>query len=456
MTVTTHDLSVSADSEVRLTLTVAGSSVQETYDKIVTDLRRSARIKGFRPGKVPRELLIRKFGAALLGQVAEEVIKDSLDQVIGEVEQKPLPFAAPQVHSDQELAPGDDFTFTVTYDTYPEIELGAYQSLALERSEVTIEDSDLERELSRLQDQNAVVEDKQADASGAVVVARGDVVTVNHVEQDADGQPVAGSERRDFVFEVGTDYNIYQMDDELVGMARGAEKVITKSFPEDYQYPDLANRTVVLKVTVTAVKEKQLPDLDDELAQDISDRFQTLDDLKADLRARLQSDADRRVRAQLVNQLMDRVVGASRVPLPKTMVAADMEGEWRNVVARSGGNEEQIEAALAARGESKEQLLEQRRPHLEQRARFMLVQDRLAQVESIEVTDDDLETYLAQQAEARGADPAELRQQYERDNLLGYVRSELRNEKLYDHLIAQSTVKPGAKTTFVDLIRGNQ
>ena len=288
------------------------------------------------------------------------------------------------------------------------------------------------------------------------MVAQGDVVTVNHVEHDDAGQPVPGSERRDFVFEVGTEYNVYRMDEELVGMARGADKVITKSYPADYQYSDLAGRTVTLKVTVTAVKERQLPDLDDELAQDVSDRFETLADLKADLRRRLQDDADRRVRERLIGQLMDKVVETSQVPLPKSMIAADLEGEWRSLVARSGSDAQRFEAALAERGTSREALLEQSRPHLERRARYTLVRDKLAEAEGIEISDDDLERHLAQQAEARGVTAEELRAQFERQNLLAYIRDELRNERLYDHLIAASAVFPGAETSYVDLIGANQ
>ena len=456
MNVTTRELSVSDDSEVRLTLTVAGDSVRETYDSIIADLRRNARLKGFRRGKAPREVLVRKFGPALLAQATEQVIRESLEQAIGEIEHKPLPFAAPALDSEPQLVLGEDLTYTVTYDTFPQVELGPYRDLPLQRPRVSIADADLERELGRLQEQNAVVIDKQADDSGQVVVAQGDVVTVNYVEQDAAGEPVPGSERRDFVFEVGTEYNIYQMDEELVGMARGADKVIAKSYPPDYQYSELAGRAVTLKVTVTSVKEKQLPDLDDELAQDISDRFETLDDLKADLRSRLQDDADRRVRARLIGELMDKVVESSQVPLPKSMVAAEMEAEWRNLVARAGVDAKRFEAALAERGDTRDQLMEQSRPLVERRARYMLVRDRLAQAEGIEISDEDLDRHLAQQAEARGVDAEELRAQYERQNALDYVRSELRHEKLYDHLIAASAVSPGAETSYVDLIGANQ
>ena len=149
MNVTTRELSVSDDSEVRLTLTVAGDSVRETYDGIIADLRRKARLKGFRRGKAPRDVLVRKFGPALLAQTTEQVIKESLEQAVGEIEHKPLPFAPPALDSVPHLVLEEDLTFTVTYDTFPQVELGPYRDLPLERSRVSIADADLERELGR-------------------------------------------------------------------------------------------------------------------------------------------------------------------------------------------------------------------------------------------------------------------------------------------------------------------
>ena len=459
MTVTNQELSVSADSEVRLTLTVDGSSVQECYDQSIRELRRDAQIRGFRRGKVPRDVLVRKFGDALNRQVTEQVINETVSQVVQEVEQKPLPYFPPRTDSEPQIVVGEDFTFTVVYDTWPDVQLGDYRGLAVDKPQVTIEDADLEQELSRLQEQNAVVIDKQADGDAPVLVASGDVVTVNYVELDDAGAPVAATERRDFVFEVGTHYNLYHMDDELVGMERGADKEITKSFPDDFEHAELTGRTVTLRVTVTSVKEKQLPDLDDELAQDISERFETLDDLKKDLRERLQANADSHIRNRMIEQIMDKVVASSEVPLPKSMVAADMQRAWASYAARSGQSPEQLAAAIEAAGQSVEQAVEDLRPTVERRVRHSLVQEALADQEKIEVHDEDLDARLQEMAGQRGEDAGELRKRYESQNMLDYLRRELRNEKLFDTLIAVSEVRPGAAasyTGYMDSVQANQ
>ena len=459
MTVTNQELSVSDDSEVRLTLTVAGSSVQECYDKSLRELRREAQIRGFRRGKVPRDVLVRKFGDALARQVTEQVINETVSDVIERVEQKPLPYLPPRADSERQIVLGEDYTFTVVYDTWPDVKLGDYRGLKLEKPEVAVEDADLERELGNLREQNAVVIDKKAQGDAPVAVAQGDVVTVNYVELDDAGAPNSATERRDFVFEVGTHYNLYHMDDELIGMQRGADKEFSKSFPDDWEHTELAGRTVTLRVTVTSVKEKQLPDLDDELAQDISERFETLDDLKNDLRERLRSNADAHIRNGLIAQIMDRVVESSEVPLPKSMVAADMQRAWSGFAARSGQTPEQLAAAIEAGGGSVEQTIEDLRPTVERGVRHSLVQEALADEEKIEVSDADVDARLAELAGQRGEDVQELRARYERQNMLDYLRRDLRNGKLHDRLIAACDITVGARTGYagyMDSVQANQ
>ncbi|MDE0024052.1 MAG: trigger factor [Spirochaetaceae bacterium] len=459
MTVTNQELSVSDDSEVRLTLTVAGSSVQECYDKSLRELRRGAQIRGFRRGKVPRDVLVRKFGDALARQVTEQVINETVSEVIATVEQKPLPYLPPRADSERQIVLGEDFTFTVVYDTWPDVKLGDYRGLKLAKPEVAVEDADLERELGNLREQNAVVIEKSTEGDAPVAVEQGDVITVNYVELDDAGAPNSATERRDFVFEVGTHYNLYHMDDELIGMQRGADKEFSKSFPDDWEHRELAGRTVTLRVTVTSVKEKQLPDLDDELAQDISERFETLDDLKNDLRERLRSNADAQIRTGLIEQIMDRVVESSEVPLPKSMVAADMQSAWSGFAARRGQTPQQLAAAIEAGGGSVEAAIEDMRPTVEHRVRRSLVQEALADREKIEVDDDDLDARLNEMAEQRGEDAAQLRTRYESQNMLAYLRRELRDEQLFDRLIAACDITPGARTSYtgyMDSVQANQ
>ena len=182
---------------------------------------------------------------------------------------------------------------------------------------------------------------------------------------------------------------------------------------------------------MTSVKEKQLPDLDDELAQDISERFETLDDLKNDLRERLRSNADAHIRNGLIEQIMDRVVESSEVPLPKSMVAADMQRAWSGFAARTGQTADQLAAAIEADGGSVEQKRSKscvRRWSAGCAIRWS--RRRWPTEEKIEVSDEDVDARLATSWPGRAAKTSkELRARYERQNMLDYLRRELREQR---------------------------
>jgi trigger factor len=173
----------------------------------------------------------------------------------------------------------NEFTFSLVYDIYPEITLGEYKDLEVEVPAVTVGKKEITAELEKIQEQNAMVMDK---ADG--VVAKDDVITINTVEIDEEGEEVEGTGRQDFVFTVGTGQNIYKMDEDLIGFKKDETKTITKEYAEDSEATQFAGKTLKIKVTVTAVKEKKLPEINDELAQDVNDDFETLADLEKDIK----------------------------------------------------------------------------------------------------------------------------------------------------------------------------
>ena len=188
----------------------------------------------------------------------------------------------PTVDAADKLELGKEFSYKVTFDTFPKIELPEYKGLEYEELEVEVGEEDVERELKGLQEQNSVVVDKKDP-----VAAKGDIVNVDYVELEEGGEEKTATRRQSFVFEVGSGYNLYRFDEEIVGMKAGEEKTIAKEYPADFEVKELAGRKLSLKVKLNTVKEKQLPEINDELAQDISDKYKSLDDLKKDIREKL-------------------------------------------------------------------------------------------------------------------------------------------------------------------------
>ena len=443
-----QDEQLQENAEVRLSVTVAASEVQRVYDATVAEHCRTVRIKGFRKGKVPRDVLIRKAGDALLAEAAERIIGEAAQEALEAAEHPPIRSSRPRVEAAEPLAIGSAFRFDLLYDTKPEVSLGRYQRVGVTRHRFRIDDTDLERELDTIREQNAVVVEKQSD-----VVESGDVVEIDYVEVDG-GHPVASTRREGFVFEVGTGYNLHRIDDDLVGMRVDEERDIEKTYPDDFEEESLAGRSLVLRVRVRRLREKQLPELDDELAQDVSERFETLEGLKADIRERMTQNGDRIVRERLISAIITAVEESSVVPLPRSLVDAGLAADWSSMVSRYGGGERRVTLALQRSGTDRDALIEQWRPAAERRARLMLITDRLAEVEEIAVGDDEVEQELARRAQARSTQVEELREAYERNDLMPSLRADLRNEKLYDRLIELAAIKGGDELSYVDLVSG--
>lgn len=438
-------------SSVELTVTVPKDEAQKEYDDLIAKYTKTLTVKGFRRGKVPASILIQKFGDTLLSEASANLMENSLKEVLEEIEKKPLPYAIPEVKGEANLELGKDFTYTVIYDTYPEIELGPYKELEVEEPQVSVGKEDEDRELAAIRDQNAVVVPKESG-----VVEKDDIVTVDYVELDDQGAERNGTRRQDFVFTVGSGYNLYKFDDDILGMKANEERKITKEFGEDFEYEELRGKKVDLKVKATAIKRKQLPELDDELAQDISDKYKTLDDLKKDVRKRLDDDLAYRLRQLKLDALLDSIAAASKIDLPKTMVDAELALSWDNFVSQSRIGERRLLELLEAEGRSRLKLLEEWTPGAEKRIKTRLIIHKIADTENLEATAEEVEKEIARQAELRGATVEETRSQFEQNDTLDYLKHDVTDRKVYDFLIASAKVKTGAKMSYLDVVAKKQ
>lgn len=439
------------NSSVRLTVTVPQEEVKKEYDELVAGYANDVQIKGFRKGKVTKNVLERKFWDSFKVETAQKVVDTALREVFEEIEEKPLPYAQPELEGDLDLEPEEPLTFSVKYDVFPEIEVGETSGLTIEEPQVSIKKEDEERELKQLQEQNSVVMEKDEGS-----VEKENIVTVDYVELDGSDTEVEETKREDFVFTVGSGYNLYKIDEDVVGMKAGEEKVIEKEYPEDFEYEELRGQKKRLKVTVKVVKERQLPEIDDDLAQDISEKYETLDDLKKDIRQRLQKSADSRIREQKVNNLMEQIEESSKVAVPESMVYAELAGMWQNFVQQYGGNEEQVQQLLQLQGKSKADILEEWREGAEKQLRRRLIVQKLIDENEIEVSDDEAEADLKERAEESGANAEEALEYYKSNNMMEYIKHDIAERKLFDKLFEENTVKKGKKQGFLDLMQGNQ
>lgn len=451
--VVTKNIEKLEHSAVRLTVTVGKDDVRAAYDALLKDYAKNVRIDGFRKGKVPANILERKFGPQLkldaMGRVMDEAVEKALD---GEA-LVPLSYAQPSLDGQPAFELDAEFSFSVTYDVFPEVVPGDIEGMELELPQVTIAKADEERELDEIRDRNAIVMDKDDKAAAK----KGDIATVDYAELDESGEPVKGTERQDFVFELGSGHNLYKFDDDVIGMKKDAEKTIEKAFPADFEYSELAGQTKKLRVKLTKLKEKKLPELDDELAQDVSEKFKTLDDLKADIRAKLEKRLEDRLKSLREKGVVDALVEKSTVDLPASMVAAELEMRLRNLMQRMGiDSEERLAQIVSMSGRSVDQLREEWRPEAEKAIKTRLVLDKLTEEGKYSASDEDVAAEYAKMAADSNLSVEEVKAEYERRGMVEYLVDRIKEDRLIADLEKKMKAKKGKKIAFVDLFKENE
>ena len=442
-------------SSVKLSVTVPSAESKKEYEAMLKEYSKSVRIDGFRAGHVPASVLERKFGDSLrldaMGRVLEKAVEEALKDA--DPKEQPLAYSTPSLDGEPEFSVDKDFSFAVKYDVFPTIEVGDWKGIEVKKPVCEIGGEDEARELEDIRQRNAIVAERDAGAKAA----KGDIVTVNFREIGADGQSVAGTEREDFTFEIGTGYNVYKIDDEMVGMKRDEEKTIEKSYPADFDYNELAGKTVKLAVKVTKIKEKKLPALDDELAQDVSEKYKTLADLKTDLRAQLEKRLADKLKQLEEKALVEGLLARSKVELPESMVAAELAMRLENLKRQMGiDNEEKLERLLSYSGKTKAALIEEWKPSAEKAITTRLAIEKLVEEGKYECSEADLEAEFARQASEASLSVDEVKAEYEKRGSMDYLRDRIKEDKLMAALLAAATVKKGDKVSFVDLLKDSE
>jgi trigger factor len=442
-------------SNVKMSLTIPQAEVAAQYHDLLKDYAKNAQIPGFRRGKAPQEVLERKFGEALKGEALGKLIEKAIDEVFSDQslprDERPLPYAQPRIEEAPEFDLDRDLTFSMVYDVLPPVKLGQWKGLEVEVPEVSIADDDLARELEEVRERNSVVIDRDDNAQAQ----RGDVATINYCELGEGGEELPDLRRDDFVFTLGSKTSIYQIDDDVVGMKKGETKEVTKTYANDEAVSSVAGKTIKLRITLTALKEKKLPDLDDDLAQDVDEKFNTLDDLKNSIRERLEKSLTLRMRDLKINKLLEKMIENTPVTLPESMVRVELDGRLRNLARRFGTDVEGVVRMLAQTGTDPAEIEKNWRAAAEKALHSRLIVETLMQEQHIEASDADVEQELEKIAVDTGKPLEEVKKQYGDDQMMEYIRDSVRESRLFDLLLAENTIKTGSKANYLDVMGNN-
>ncbi len=434
-------------SKVRMTATVPMAEVKTVYNEMMAEYVKSVRMDGFRKGHVPVSVLELKFGDSLRLESMSRVLEKAVDAALADAEEKPLAYEAPALEGEPEFALDKDFTFSVTYDVFPSFELPSTEGIEMELPTVEVSEDDLAQELERIRERNAIVVEKTGEA------VLGDIVTVAYAEMAEDGQEVAGSKREDFTFELGKGLNLYKFDDEVVGMKAGDSKTFSKTYPENFEYKDLAGKTVNLSVSVSKVKQKDVPALDDDLAQDVSEKYKTLDDLKKAVREQLQTTLDHHIRELKEKKLVDAFLERTSVDVPESMILAELSMRWESLKRDMGiDSDEKMESIAQYSGKSRQQLYDEWKPAVSKAIAARLVLDKLVEKNGQDISDEELNAEYAKQAEGSAMSAEEVKAEYEKRQSVEYLKDKMKETRFFDAVLAIATLRQGEKKSFVDFM----
>ncbi len=413
-----------AENEVQLTVEIPAEAVQKAYDRLVAKVRGEMALPGFRKGRVPMALVIQHAGADYLrAETLEVSIPEWGDEALHEAGLYDDAVGT----SDLKAGPLDeaaDYTFSLKVQTMPVPTLGEYKGLEVPQRVFTVTEAQIDAQLAVLQERLARLEPVEDRA-----VQTGDFVLMD-LDGSQDGEPIEGAQGADQMFEIGRGTLIPGFEEALVGVGRGEETTFDVTFPEDYQTEELAGRPATFKVNVKEIKQKVVPDLDDAFAADVSE-LDTLAELRADIRARMEAAAAAGVRREFRAAAVDKAVAGATIGVPSTMIDREAHRLYHELEENVGERGLTMEVYLDVLEKTEEEVEEELRPQAELIMKRRLVLAEIAKVEDLSVSDDEMLEVIKADAAALDRDPLQL---------IADLRGSGRQEAVRDELLLAKTI----------------
>lgn len=423
------------ENKIKLEVEVPAEKVREGVEAKVRELRKQVRVPGFRPGKAPRRMIENHVGR---DYIYMEALQESLPNWYSEavVDADIRPIDRPEINFDDGLDEKEGFKFSATVEVRPAATLGEYRGVEAPRREVAVEEEQVEQSMNELRDQFATlaaVEDRAAkEGDFAVIDFKGELMT---------GGELPGGDAEDFMLEIGEGKLLKDFEDNLVGMNADERKQFAVTFPMDYQEESLRGQSVLFRTHLKEIKEKDLPDLDDDFAMEASE-FETLAELEGATREQLQARIDQQVEGEFRNAVLDAVSQNAEVEVPDVMIgekADEMVRSFERNMEQRGIKAEQY---YQIAGMAREDFLTQVRPDAEDTVKKELVLDAIVEAENIEADPHDLEHEVHHVAEEAGRSVEDVTRTMQGNGTYVLLMEELARAKALEFLSENAKAVP--------------
>ena len=409
-------------NEVKMEITIEAEKFENAIKKVYFKNAKYFNIPGFRKGKAPQNIVEKYYGKEIFyedafneiaGEEYEKAIEESKLEVVGK----------PQIDI-VTMEKGQDLVFTAVVATKPEVELGKYKGIEIEKKEYNVEESDIDNNLKQMQEKNARV------ISVETPVENGNIAVIDF-EGFVDGKAFEGGKGENYSLEIGSGSFIPGFEDQVIGMKIDEEKDINVKFPDEYFSKDLAGKDATFKVKVHEIKKKELPELDDEFAKDVSE-FDTLKELKDSIKERLVKENEQKAKYEKEDAVMKVVTEGMKVDIPTGMVEVEVDNMVKDMEQRMSYQGLKLEQYLKMLNKTEAEFRKDYEPQAIEAIKSRLALEAIIKSEKIEATEKDVKEKLEEMAKNYGKTAEELEKN---DNIKEYIKQGIENEKAIEFLV---------------------
>ena len=420
-------------NEVKLEITIEAEKFENAIKKVYFQSAKYFNIPGFRKGKAPQNIVERYYGKEIFYEDAfNEIVPDEYENAISE---NKLEVVSKPTIDVVQMEKGQDLIFTAVVSIKPEVKLGKYKGIEIEKIEYNVKDEDVEKELKQMQDKNSrlvTVDDREA--------IDGDTANINF-EGFVDGKVFEGGKAENHDLVLGSHSFIEGFEDQVVGMKIGEDKDINVTFPKEYFSKDLAGKPAVFKVKLNELKKKELPELDDEFAKDVSE-FDTIEELKNSIKEKLVKQNKDREKYEKEDAVVKALVDEMKVEIPSGMIELEVENMMKEMESRMAYQGLKMEQYLKMVNKTEEDLKKEYEPEAINGIKSRLALEAVIKAEKIEAKDDEIKAKIEEMATNYGKEASELQQN---ENIKKYIKQGIENEKAMEFLVANSKEKKATK-----------
>ena len=420
-------------NELKLTFTVEAEKFDEGMKTVYKKTAKYFSIPGFRKGKAPMSIIERTYGSSIF-------YEDTFNEIVPEIYEKELKennieaVSRPEIEITQ-MEKGKDLIFTAVVQTKPEVKLGKYKGVEVEKIDTSVVAADVKKELDRMAEKNArmVSVDNRA-------VKNKDIAVIDF-EGFVNGVPFEGGKAENHELEIGSKTFIPGFEDQVIGMKIDEEKDINVKFPEEYFSKELAGKDATFKVKLHEIKVKELPAIDDEFAKDVSE-FDTLKDLKASIKEKLVEDKKNQAKYQLEDAVIKEVAKNTEIDIPSGMIETELDNILKDIDGRLAYQGLNLAQYLKLINKSEDDMRKEYEAQASESVKTRLVLEAIVKAEKIEATDAEIEEKIKEMAKNYGKKEEEL---LENENLKEYLKNNITTEKATQFIVDNAKIKAAKK-----------